>query len=257
MTISLSKLWDETFAFARNERGLLLPLAFATCGLANMSNEIILNQAAATGTRGLAALGIFATFLLSLVGQLAIMALALAPGSSVAEALQKATRTLPRSLLLFAIGVGCVLIAAIPFVAILQATGSDLTVQPPKISGAGALLILITSLMLTWLAARLVTVLPRLVATESKVGEALRQEFTRTKPVAGKLFALLALVSFASLIMISAAGSAAGAVVALVTTPAFGKLAAALAAGVVSALLAVYMNVFIVRLYQDLARPSG
>ena len=98
---SMIQLWDDTRRFVVRELALLLPLGFATFGLATLIVSLVAPQhrdAAATSFEPWMLWMIPAAGLM-LIGYLATSRIVLQPGISVAEAIDGAVRLLPRAIL--------------------------------------------------------------------------------------------------------------------------------------------------------------
>jgi hypothetical protein len=105
--LSVGQAWMETNAFVKREAGLLFPVALLFVAvpfaliLQMLPPELRAEMAKPANVRDLPdmsggiALGIILAFLLSLAGTLAVYALALRPGISVAEALRRGLARLP------------------------------------------------------------------------------------------------------------------------------------------------------------------
>lgn len=107
-SVSIGRAWTETSAFVKREAGLLFPVAllFVSIPFALMYQLIPADVrqamtmprtdvAALPAVSGGALLGMMLAMLVALTGGLALSALALRPGISVGEALQRAARRLP------------------------------------------------------------------------------------------------------------------------------------------------------------------
>lgn len=145
---SLGTVWEDTIAFLRREGGLLIPVALAIYGPAQVMLDLGLG--AAMPTRGVAekalslqALLVLPGALLLLLGNLAVTLIVLVPGISVGEALARAAKRLPAALgamlLLF------VAAAAVALVIIIAATIGAMTFRadPRSPAMAGQLFVLL------------------------------------------------------------------------------------------------------------------
>jgi hypothetical protein len=117
MKVSVNAVWDETLAFIRAERGLVVPLALGTLYLSS-----VLVIAASALPQVLLAPLILIGAAWYVVGQFALIDLALFPGRSVREAIGVGVRRLPPAILIYLlVGAAFVLLAAPLGVALMQA----------------------------------------------------------------------------------------------------------------------------------------
>jgi len=154
---SLGTAWEETIAFLRREGGLLVPVALAIYGPAQIMLDM--GMSVAMPTPGLAQktisiemLLLIPGALLLLLGNLAIALIVLVPGISVGEAISRAVRRLPVALgamlLLFA---GA---AAVGFAIVVAATLGAMTFQADPRSPALAsqlLLLMMIPVGILWI----------------------------------------------------------------------------------------------------------
>ena len=104
MKVSVNQVWDETLAFVRAERALIVPVALGTIYLASI--VAITAGLLAPTVRGIPILIASAW---GIVGQFALIDLVLEPRRSVREALGKGARTLAPAILVYIL-LGVVLI---------------------------------------------------------------------------------------------------------------------------------------------------
>ena len=100
---SLGTVWEETVAFLRRESGLMIPVALAIFGPAQLMMDFGLQKAMAMRASADAALSwqaflILPGGLLMLLGNLVVTLLVMVPGISVGEALSGGIRRLPTAL---------------------------------------------------------------------------------------------------------------------------------------------------------------
>lgn len=98
---SLGTVWEETIAFLRRERALLIPVALAIFGPAQLLLRFAMvgtDPTAMSGRANPQTLLAFPALLFALFGYLVISLLVLVPGISVGEALSRAVRAFPRTL---------------------------------------------------------------------------------------------------------------------------------------------------------------
>ena len=254
--ISLRTIATQTLSFVRAERDLLMPVALATSGVAVMGNVLTASP------EGPSRFFIIA-FALNLMGQLAINALTLGKGRSVAEAMTLSVTRLPKALgAVVLIGIGLALLL-LPATLLLQKLGTDLLAVPPVISAPAMLLIVALSILITWFGARISLFAPLIVDRDVSMAAALRQSFSATQAVGAKLFlftiAAGAVYLFVSSLIDMIGGALLGWLALAVGLPgvATGLLAAAL--GIWGAIFGIYSSVFQALLYRALmdAPKSG
>lgn len=168
-SFSLGTVWEQTIAFLRRESGLLVPVALAIYGPAQVMLDLGLTAVMASHEAGgrvlpLQALLVLPGALLVLLGNMAVALIALRPGISVGEALTGALRRLGPALLamlaLFA------MVAAVGIVIVIAATlgavmfGGD--PRSPAIAGQLRVLVFIPAIVV-WVRMQL---LPSVLAHE-------------------------------------------------------------------------------------------
>jgi hypothetical protein len=116
-TIELGGIWEETMGFVRAEFALLAPLALLGFGVPMVAMLLAVPMdAAETGKLqpGPWMLWMLPCGFVSMLGSLAISALALTPGVSVGESLGTALRRVPAGLGLFLLYVGAQVVLGVP-----------------------------------------------------------------------------------------------------------------------------------------------
>ncbi len=122
MKVSVNAVWDETLAFIRAERALVVPLALGTIYLA----AVVLLAAAFFLPQGVRGLLLLLAGSWSVAGQLALIDLTRGAGRSVRDALAIGLRRLPWAVLVyFLVGLLFTLLAA-PILLALMKTGYSL-----------------------------------------------------------------------------------------------------------------------------------
>ncbi|HTI30581.1 MAG TPA: hypothetical protein VL405_00495 [Sphingomonas sp.] len=118
MKVSVNAVWDETLAFIRAERALIVPLALGTIYLAS----VILIATAVFLPPAVRSLMLVIAGSWSIAGQLALIDLTRGSGRSVREALGVAMQRLPWAVLVyFVVGLLFTLLAAPIFYALMRA----------------------------------------------------------------------------------------------------------------------------------------
>jgi hypothetical protein len=260
MPLSVTPIWDETIAFVRRELSLLLPLSFATLAIGDAGVTLVsdrINAAGQAGVSGLVWTGFILAILLTLTGQLAISALTLSGGMSVAEAIKKGVDRLPK-LLLVSLVVGLIATAfIIPLLVGLETNGFTIETPAEQWPWWAQLYLLLFIGVLAWFGTRMLTVSAVIVDQNPKLGGTIRTAFRMTEGHFLRLFALLVLYMAVFLIATNAGSSVIGIIFGLVgktlSIPYLGKLMAALGGGMVSAIIGMVSTVFTTKLYQRLS----
>lgn len=259
--LSISTAWNQTAEFVKRESGLILPIAFLMIAVPGALMQILMPEPAAPGEMPEAGawLLIFPIAIVaSVIGTVAISTLALRPGTSVGEALQRGVRRfIPlflASLLLFL----AAMVIAIPIILVV-AGGAVMSGGGDPAALAGPILLVALILFVIFIAfwVRLMLMTPVAAAEEVGPVAIIRRSWSLT---GGHFWKLL---GFALLLMIV------GAIVVFAITAIFGILVFALAGApepgstsmilmtIVSALLqsvlsAVFVTM-IARIYAQLA----
>lgn len=256
--LPVQAIWDDTVAFLRAEAALLIPLALATLLIGDV--VATLAQPGMRAGEGIANLLTLAALLLGLIGQLAIIALVLRPGSSVGEALALAIRRVPRILVIGLIGALVAALVIAPPLFALRDTGFDLQLSETYQNlPAWALLYLTVSVVLAiWLGIRLSTLNALVVDRAPDVIAALRRAFAMTRGHMLRLlgvFALyVALLWVVSSVVRFVFGSVFGVVGQGLGSEFSGNVLTALATGVVTATFSTIATVFLALVYRSLSK---
>lgn len=124
---SLGTVWEETIAFLRRERALLIPVALAIFGPAHLLLAFAMvgaDPATMADKASPQTMLVFPALLLALLGYLAISLLVLVPGITVGDALRRAIRAFPRT-----IGTGVLMVAAWVAVALAVVVSATLGIM--------------------------------------------------------------------------------------------------------------------------------
>lgn len=202
---SLGTVWEETIAFLRRESGLLIPVALAVYGPAQLLFDMGMQAAMAMRGAGEAApswqaLLVLPGGLLMLLGNLAVSLLVLAPGISVGEALAAGLRRLPTALaamLLLGVAILAVMLAIV-VAATLGAITFKADPRSPVIASQLLVLIMIP-IGLLWLRLLL---LPTVIAVEPLGAiDAIRRAWRIGRNNALRLFGVWLLLLFLSIVL--------------------------------------------------------
>lgn len=255
--VSISRAWDETKAiFARDGR-LLVAVALALIVLPSVLVGLIVPTASNDREPVHAVLQIVAG-LIGIVGQLALVRLAIGPATTVGAAIADGARRFPALLgalllllLLFS------LLLVIPLTAIVGSTNAADLSDPARVTGAASGAILLIALVILALSARFM--FSNVIAGAEKVGplSILKRSWELTKGHYWRMFALLILLLIVALALMLA-GSAMGGLLGALIDPDFepwslGTLIASLFAAVAQGAFSVLSIVMLARVYLQLA----
>ena len=265
-TLSISTAWTQTVAFVEREGRLLFPLAFMLVALPVALMEAL--TPAPPSPQEMPQPGLWlALFPLVLVatwiGNIAISALALRPGTSVGEAIRRGMKRFPTlfaaGLILFVAGAALLLVIAI--VALLLVPGAlsapQAGVPAEAMTGVMAVMLFLVLPILLYFGARLFLLNPIAAAEDVGPIALLRRSWSLTAGKAWKLVAFLILVGIAVLALTTAIRVVAASLLTLaVARPEPGTLSALLLIIVMAAvntLVTVYLTSLVARIYAQLS----
>lgn len=259
MPISMSAIWDESAALIRRESHLLVPVALATVGIGSVISGLTQPVTPADGLGAIGAFGFIVGNILSLIGNLAMMALALMPGTSVGESLRLAVARMPKMLGIVAVFLVALTALIIPVVFILKISGTsfsaNMTAQdlPP----VALLCALIVSAVLLYVSARLLTLSAAVIDRNPPVIETIKSSFAATRGITAKIVGVVLLFFVVTLVVSGAVASISGILFGMlgkaVGVPLLGKGLTVIMTGMVSALLSIVSTVFAAMLYRKLS----
>jgi len=191
---SLGTVWEETIAFMRREFGLLLPVGFATFGVAQLILDIGMGDrnvpAAHLGDSPVNLLFI-PVLLIMLVGNIAVSRMVLMPGGSVAESLMAALRALPKALVvilvIFTIMIGVALIVIVAATVGAMAFQTDPRTITPSI-------VTLLFVPMIFLAARLMMLIPILAVEQLGAIPSLRRAWGMSRAHFLRFFGVMMIV---------------------------------------------------------------
>ena len=197
-SFSLGAAWEETIALLRREHALLVPVALALFGPAQIMIELgVPHEMPAAGTGpapGGALLLVFPAMILVFLANLAITRLALIPGISVAEALSSGLRRLPRAL-----GATLLLGAAVMGIGIVIVTGATIGIlsfggdpRSPTMASQLVVLVMIPVLVL---------LVPSVAMEDRGTIDSIRRGWALGKGIALRLAAMLALLLLLTMVV--------------------------------------------------------
>lgn len=259
MPISMSAIWDESAALIRRESHLLVPVALATVGIGSVISGLMQPETPAAGLGAMGALGFVLGNILGLIGNLALMALALMPGMSVGESLRLAVVRLPKMLGIVALFLIVLIVTMIPIMIILKMSGAPISANmtAEELPGVAILMALIVGAALLYISARLLTLSAVVVDRNPPAIEAIKLSFASTRGIVAKIVGVVLLFFIVTLVVSGAVASISGIVFGMigkaVGVPLLGKGLTVLATGMVSALLSIVSTVFAAMLYRKLS----
>jgi len=259
--VSIDEVWNDARGFFVRERALVLPIGFATFGLAALLGGLVVpapEPPAREIPPGPWVFALVPILLLILTGYLSLSRIALRPRISVAEGLRDALRLLPRGIgLLLAMGLVMVslsLIAGI-FVGLLSV-----------VAGIAQQAMLLLALAVfappaVVVSIRFALLWPTLADQEGTIRETFIRGVAITRGHAVKILGVLVAYLMLYLLLVAVLESALGLVLIVISRmaglPALGPL---LVTVLLAAFNAVYMSfwtIFLARLYARLAWPQG
>lgn len=258
-TISIGKAWEETLAFVKREGTLLFPVALVFLALP----AVILQLVAPEQMRPMAEMGkgqgaqqLPVSFLLSmllvvligLLGMLAVYALSLRPGISVAEALQLAVRRMPAVM-----GAMALLLAGFALLFFVLSLVGAVFIPAVGTAGAASVVVLMAAPLLLFVTVRLLLLYIVLLNEPIGAVEGIRRGWRLTVGQFWKLFAFVMALVILALIIQLVSRSLFGIAGGLIGGSGLATLLAGLAVAVVNAVIQVYYLVMTSRIYRQLA----
>ena len=259
MSISMSAIWDESAALIRREGHLMVPVALATVGIGSVVSGLAQPETPAAGLGVIGVLGFITGNILGLIGNLALMALALMPRMSVGESLRLAIARLPKMLGIAAVFLVALIVMMIPIAIILKMSGAPISASmtAEELPALAVLSALIVGAVLLYVSARLLTLSATVIDRNPPVIEAIKSSFASTRGIAAKIVGVVLLFFVVTLVVSGAAASISGILFGMlgkaVGAPLLGKGLTVLVTGMVSALLSIVSTVFGAMLYRKLS----
>jgi hypothetical protein len=261
--LSISRAWDETKAVAHADGRLIFVVALAFVALPSAIGQFVnprSSMAGGGGSPGLVLLSL-AIALIGIVGQLAIIRLALGPSTTVGQAIADgARRTVPYIGAALLIVAGLVLVA-IPFVGALVSMGVtfERSATPPPLSAV--LLMLVYAAVVLFVGTRMLLTSP--VAIGEPVGPLgmIRRSWALTRGHFWKLLGFVLLFLLGAILALGALGIAAGLIARLIAGPveplSVGALFVALVEGAANAFATSLFVLMVARIYVQLVGAAG
>ena len=259
--LSISRAWDETREIFRRDGKLITSVAMALIVLPQVVASLVAPQGSggasdpSTGAR----LMMLAVMLISLVGQLSIIRLALGPSTTVGDAIQHGLRRFPAALgalIIMILGMA-ILIIPILTIFVLALGIRPESLQQGQASGPIGLVVLLLVLIVVAISIRFTLVSP--VASAEKVGPLtiLKRSWRLTAGNYWRLLGFVILLLIAAVALIAAASVIGGILARLVSSTiepfSLSALIIALAAGVAQGAFSVLAAVMMTRIYTQVA----
>ncbi len=201
---SLGTVWEETIAYLRRESSLLIPVALAIFGPAQVMLGLAMTATAevqkAPVTPSLTSLLIIPASLLVMFGNIAIAVIVLSPGIRIGEALSRAGRALPRALLAILL-LGLAIAVAAMIVGVVATVGAVMLGVNPKSPSIGGPLIALMSIPMFVLMVRMLLLAPVAAAEKLKPVELIRRSWDLGKGNVLRFAALWLLAMFLSFLV--------------------------------------------------------
>jgi hypothetical protein len=258
--ISMNQVWDDSIAFLRRERALLIPLAGATLLVGDVLSSLAQAGLQSEEPSPARSLALLVGVVIALVGQLSITALVLRSGLSVGEALLHGLRRLPKVALVGMLLGFAGVVVLLPFLFALRSAGIDLAnaqnaaAMPPWI---GVAFLVLTGALL-WLAVRLAMMNALIVDTNPPVIATIRGAFALTKGIAARLALVFVVYIVVVLIVSSAARFVLGSLFTLagaaMGSPFAGLVLTSVTTGLITTTLSTIAIVYIAMLYGHVVR---
>ena len=255
MTI-INHAWDDSIAFLRRYAGLLVPLALATLFAA----DVVASLFAAPRAPGTISTGDFMTIVAKIweiVGQLAITALVLTPGISVAESITLGGRRLGKVFLIGLLIFALAIVVCVPVVIWGYSNNIDMVAvlrDPRSMPTPLALYILAIAAGTIWLTARLLLINAIIVDRNPPFRAILGDAFALTRGIAAQLILALIIYAVIAAIVGQVVRFVGGSIFALIAgitqSPFLGAVLLAITSGVVSAALGLFATIFIAMVYK-------
>ena len=253
--LSISTAWNETTAFVKREAGLLFPIALAFLAIPAILFQFSMPQVepGKTPEPGAWMLFILPLAVVTMLGSVAISRLAIVPSQSVRDAIGHGMRRLLPLVGAVVLLTLAAFIALVPLTLIIGVLGLDQRMTT-------LLMALIFLALLTFVWVRFLLVTPIAAAEPAGAVAILQRSWRLTAGHFNKLIWSMTAFAIAAAIALLAVSLAVGTVLALLLgAPAPGSISYVLTLiidGVLNALLAIYMNVLIARIYVQLAGGS-
>ena len=255
--LSLSRAWDETKGIVTHDGRLFASVALALVALPAAIQGLVSPRGMDASAPWWVDAVAFASSLIALAGQLALIRLALGPSITVGGAIGHGIRRMPIYLLSVILILVALFIAAIPFAVVLTALGVPLPANGVPASSPAIIAALLYLALIFFVAVRMLMSAP--VASAEAVGPLaiLRRSWDLTAGNWWRLFAFIVMVVVAALVLAIVARTASGLLVQVALGPpepmSTSALVIAIVLALVNAALTVVLAVMLARIYAQLA----
>lgn len=249
--LSISKAWDESKAVIARDGGLLTTIALALFVLPGVISDIVTPTAPAgeLPKPGLWTVLTIIALLVALVGQLAVIRLAMGSGLTVGEAIRHGARRAP-------VYLAATLMWVLPVLVVAVLLAIRVVGPPANASPVAALALILLCGVTLWFAIRML--MTSSVASAEAVGpvEILRRSWQLTRGNWLRLFGFFAAILIAAVVAITAVTAIGGILAKMifggVEPLTVGALFIALLVQIVSAAVSVILMVMLARIYVQL-----
>lgn len=251
--LSLSKAWDETREVAGRDGKLIAAVALAMFFLPGVVAGLVDPRAGGFPQSTGAAVMMFVVALIALVGQLAIIRMALGARMTVGEAIGHGARRAPSYLVAGLLWAGPLILAG-------YFLGTDVWQAPQAATGGQAAAALLILVILLFVGIRMMMTSP--VATAERTGPLaiVKRSWQLTSGHWWRLFALICIFLLVMAIVMGALGAVIGILSRLFFEPiepmTVGALFVAAATQLVSAIFTTGLLLMLARIYAQLAGPA-
>lgn len=257
--LSISRAWEQTRAILTRDGRLFASVALALVALPSAVLGLVSPSgiSASSAPAWVDIVAILAS-LIALAGQLAMIHLALTPGETVGAAIGHGARRMPIYFLAILLIVLGLLVAAIPFGALLAIAGvpldrsSDVEMNPAVVAA-----VLLYMALIVFVGVRMIMAAPVASAEGAGVVGMLKRSWQLTAGHWWRLFGFVVGFFIATLVALIAVAAAAGVVAGLLFGPveplSASALIVALAQSLVNAAVTVFFTVMLARIYAQLA----
>lgn len=251
--LSISRAWDEAkVIFARDGR-LLIAVALALVVLPTVIVSLVVPSDPAEGGLYSGLVQICAA-LIAMIGQLALIRLAIGPATTVGAAISHGVRRFPSLLGAMILLLLLIVAIAIPVILILAGAGMiDLAAPARTMTGPGAAIIVL--LVIAGIALSVKFLLTAPVASAEAAGPVtiLKRSWSLTNGHYWRLLGFLLLIIVAAIVLMATAGAIGGILGAIISPDlepfSLGNLVIALIVGIAQGLFTVLTAVMIARIY--------
>ncbi|HEU5481705.1 MAG TPA: hypothetical protein VFU80_01255 [Sphingomicrobium sp.] len=259
--LSISRAWDETKARVAADGKLFTVVAAALIALPALVTGVMNPSSVASEPTLTTGLVFLVASIIAIIGQLAIIRLAILPGVSVGEAIGHGARRMPVYFIAAVLILIGMIAASIPFILILVASGISLEDRAAMVASPLTLVLgLLYVALICFVAIRLLMSSP--VASEEDIGPIgiLRRSWTLTAGHWWRLFGFIILFLIGAIILMTAISWAVGLVAVMLLGPieamSASALVVALVEAIVNAAVTVLLAVMLARIYLQLAGKS-